>query len=63
MSFKYLAEKGDLSAPLGAWLPQIIMLAFALFLVYQRNRLPPSESVFDLKRIPIFKGLKRKHVK
>ena len=52
MSFKYLSEKGTLSAPLGAWLPQVIMLLFAVFLVYQRNRLPSSESVFDLKRLP-----------
>jgi len=63
MSFKYLSEKGALSAPLGAWLPQIIMLLFAAFMVYQRNRLPPSESIFDLRHIPILNRLKRKHAK
>ncbi|MES2744481.1 MAG: LptF/LptG family permease [Bdellovibrionota bacterium] len=59
MSFKYLSEKGSLSAPLGAWAPQGIMLLFAVFLVYQRNRLPPSESVFDLKRLPFVARLRR----
>ncbi len=59
MSFKFLSEKGTLSAIIGAWLPQAIMLLVALFLVYQRNRLPPSESVFDLKRLPILARFRR----
>lgn len=63
MGFKYLSEKGELAAPLGAWLPQIIMVLFAAFLVYQRNRLPPSESVFDLKHIPLIRRLKQKRAK
>ncbi|MBC7533003.1 MAG: LptF/LptG family permease [Oligoflexus sp.] len=63
MTFKYWAEKDLISAPLGAWAPQFIMLGFAIFLVYQRNRLPPSESVFDLRHIPILNRLKRKHAK
>lgn len=59
MSFKYLAEKGSLNAPVGAWAPTVLMLLFSAFLVYQRNRLPPSESVFDLRRLPIFTRLRR----
>lgn len=56
MSFKFLAEKGQISAPLGAWLPNIILLLFGSFLVYQKNRLPPSESTLDPRYIP---GLSR----
>lgn len=63
MTFKFWADKGKISAPLAAWLPQFIMLFFALFLVYQRNRLPPSESVFDLRHLPLLNRLRRKHAK
>ncbi|MFY7929958.1 MAG: LptF/LptG family permease, partial [Oligoflexus sp.] len=59
MSFKFLAEKGLLSAPLAAWLPNLILLSFAAFLLYQKNRLPPSESVFDLRHIPGLRNLRR----
>ncbi len=52
MGFKYLAEKGQISAPLAAWIPNILLLAFGAFLVYQKNRLPPSESALDPKNIP-----------
>lgn len=55
MSSKYLAEKGMLSAPIGAWAPHVVMLLFAIFLVYQKNRLPPSESLFELRHLPGFR--------
>lgn len=55
MSFKYLAEKGQLSAPLAAWLPNGLLLSIAGFLIYQKNRLPPSESIFDLRHIPVLR--------
>lgn len=52
MGFKYLAEKGQVSAPLAAWIPNILLAAFGMFLVYQKNRLPPSEGTLDPKNIP-----------
>lgn len=55
MAFKFAAEKGDISAPLAAWFPNIILLFLGGFLVYQKNRLPPSESAFDPKHFPIIK--------
>jgi lipopolysaccharide export system permease protein len=51
MGFSWFAEKGSISAPLAAWLPNIIMLTFAGFLMYQKNRLPPSESPLDPQHI------------
>jgi lipopolysaccharide export system permease protein len=60
MSFKFLSEKGMLSAPLGAWLPHLIMTGFGLFMVYQKNRLPPSESIFDLRHIPGLRNFRRR---
>lgn len=56
MGFKFLAEKGVVSAPIGAWLPNLLLLLFGSFLVYQKNRLPPSESTLDPHYIP---GLQR----
>lgn len=52
MSFKWIAEKGMIAAPLGVWIPNLILLFFSFFLVYQRNRLPPSESTLDPRYIP-----------
>lgn len=52
MSFKFLAENGTVSAPLAAWLPNLILAAFGAFLVYQKNRLPPSEPTLDPHYIP-----------
>lgn len=59
MSFKFLSEKGHIPAPLGAWLPNLILTSLAAFLLYQKNRLPPSESVFELRHIPILRKLSR----
>lgn len=52
MSFKFWAEKGVIEAVLGVWVPNLILLIFSLFLIYQKNRLPPSESTLDPKYIP-----------
>lgn len=52
MGFKFWAEKGLLSAFAGVWIPNIILFIFSFYLVYQRNRLPPSESTLDPKYIP-----------
>ena len=56
MGFKWAAEQGTISAPLGVWIPNLFLFGFGAFLVYQRNRLPPSESALDPKLIP---GLSR----
>ena len=56
MGFKFAAEKGQISAPLAAWLPNAILFLFGTFLVYQKNRLPPSESALDPRYIP---GMKK----
>ena len=55
MTFKFAAEKGDVPAPVAAWLPNIILLLLGSFLVFQKNRLPPSESAFDPKHFPIIR--------
>ena len=52
MGFKYLAERDWLPAPMAVWIPNLLMLGFGSFLVYQRNRLPPSESTLDRRYIP-----------
>ncbi len=52
MYFKWLAERGNLSAPLAAWIPNIMLLALGVFLMYQKNRLPPSEGILNPRNIP-----------
>ena len=39
------------SAPVAAWLPNAALLLFGWFLMYQKNRLPPSESPLDPQHI------------
>ncbi len=58
MGFKWLAEAGHLSAPLAAWLPNVLLMILGGFLVYQKNRLPPSESTLDRGNLP-FIGRRR----
>jgi len=57
MGFKWLAEHGYLMAPLAAWCPNIILLLLGGFLVYQKNRLPPSEGTTDWRNLPFKKRL------
>jgi lipopolysaccharide export system permease protein len=52
MSFKWLAENGYMMAPLAAWMPNLLLLSLGSFVVFQRNRLPPSEGVFDPANVP-----------
>jgi lipopolysaccharide export LptBFGC system permease protein LptF len=52
MGFKWLAERGFLDPFVAAWLPNLILLAAGSFLVYQKNRLPPSEPVLERANLP-----------
>jgi lipopolysaccharide export system permease protein len=60
MTFKWFAEKGTISAPIAAWVPNAALLLFAWFLMYQKNRLPPSESPLDPQHIEWWVELKRR---
>ena len=53
MGFRWAAEQGHLSAPLAAWSPNVIMIAFGAFLLFQKNRLPPSEGTLELSNLPL----------
>ena len=57
MGFKWLAEQGKMAAPLAAWAPNLILAILGVFWLYQRNRLPLSESAFDPQYFP--KDLKK----
>lgn len=48
MGFKWATERGYLPAVVGAWLPNLLLLAIAMWLLHQKNRLPPSESVLNV---------------
>lgn len=52
MTFRYWAESGKIAAWVGVWAPNLLLFLFAVFLVYQRNRLPPSESALDPRYFP-----------
>jgi len=60
MAFKWFAEKGSISAPVAAWFPNAALLAFSWFLMYQKNRLPPSESPFDPQHLEWWVEFKRR---
>lgn len=62
MWFKWLAEKGVVSAPVGTWLPNMLLLAFGMFLLYQKGRLPPSESPLDPHYIPFLNRMFQRKV-
>lgn len=49
---RWLAEHAYLEPKLAAWSPQGAFLAFALFLFYQKNRLPPSEPILAWRNMP-----------
>jgi lipopolysaccharide export system permease protein len=59
MGFKWFAEKGTISAPIAAWMPNGLLAIFGVWLVYQKNRLPPSESPLDPAHIELFSFIKR----
>ncbi len=53
MVFKWLAENAYMSGWLAAWLPNIALTAIGLFLIYQKNRLPVSESALNPETLPL----------
>lgn len=59
MGFKWLSEKNGLPAPVGAWMPNLLLLAFGGFLVYQKNRLPPSEGTLAKENLPFIGRARR----
>lgn len=50
--FRWLAEHGLLNAMFAAWLPLGIFAIIAVFLFYQKNRLPISENILSPKNFP-----------
>ena len=60
MAFRNRAEAGVISAPLAVWVPNVLLVGFSVFLVYQKNRLPPSESTLDPKYIPLLRYFVKK---
>ena len=48
-----VAEQGILTAPWAVWTGNLLIFAFGLFLVYQKNRLPPSEGTLDFANLPL----------
>jgi lipopolysaccharide export system permease protein len=53
MGCKWLAENGHASVIVSAWLPNVLLGGFGLFLVFQKNRLPPSEGTLDARNLPL----------
>lgn len=53
MAFKWLAEQGSMPVPVAAWMPNVLLLSFGLFLLYQKNRLPPSEGTLAAENLPL----------
>jgi lipopolysaccharide export system permease protein len=51
-SFQTLAEKSRMDPILAAWSPHVIIALVGAFFVYQKNRLPPSESLLSLRNLP-----------
>lgn len=55
MGCKWLAENAYVPVIVGAWLPNLGIGILGLFLVYQKNRLPPSESTLDWRNLPFIR--------
>ena len=58
MGFKSWAEMGLIDPLVAAWLPNLILATVGGFLVYQKNRLPPSEGTLDLANLPYINRFK-----
>lgn len=52
MAFKWLSENTGTPAPFAAWSAHVILATFGGFLLYQKNRLPPSEGTLDWANMP-----------
>lgn len=50
--FKWFGENGYCSTVIAAWLPHFLLIPIGIFLVYQRNRLPISESILSWSNMP-----------
>jgi lipopolysaccharide export system permease protein len=51
-AFDWLAEHTHIPLLVAAWAPNLILLSFGAFLVYQKNRLPPAEGTLDWANLP-----------
>ncbi len=60
MGFKWFAENTHFPAVLAAWLPFVILILGCSFLLYQKNRLPPSESILDFRNLPFRRRFPRR---
>ncbi len=58
MAFKNWAEMGAIPALAAAWVPNVLLGSVGMFLLYQKNRLPPSEGTLDPQNLPILKKYK-----
>lgn len=47
------AANGLIPAEFAAWFPNTSLLIFGIFLLYRRNKLPPSEPALSLKNLPL----------
>ncbi len=52
-AFDWLVEHGHIPLLVAAWAPNLILLAFGAFLLFQKNRLPPAEGTLDLANLPL----------
>ena len=60
MSFKWFAENTRFPAILAAWLPFSILIIACIFLLSQKDRLPPSESIIGISNLPFKKLFSRR---
>lgn len=49
IGMQWMGENAYVPAPIGAWSPHVVMGIVALAALYQRNRLPPSESLLRIR--------------
>jgi lipopolysaccharide export system permease protein len=57
MGFKWLGEEGKLPILVAAWLPNLLLASLGFFAVYQKNRLPISESIFAWRNLPLVRRI------
>ena len=52
VAFRWMAENAFIAPLLASWFPQLVVLCFGGFCIYQKSRLPPSEPILALKNFP-----------
>ncbi|NRA45417.1 MAG: YjgP/YjgQ family permease [Oligoflexales bacterium] len=52
VAFRWLAENAHIPPLVASWFPQLMVLLFASFCIFQKSRLPPSEPILALKNFP-----------